>query len=46
MRRLLAASAAALLVAAMATTTARAADGPLTVCLDEDLPPQIGRAHV
>jgi ABC-type amino acid transport substrate-binding protein len=39
MKRLLAASAAALLVAAMANTTARAADGPLTVCLDEDLPP-------
>jgi ABC-type amino acid transport substrate-binding protein len=38
MRTWLATSAAALLLAATATT-ARAAEGPLKVCLDEDLPP-------
>ena len=39
MRAWLAASAAALLLNVAAMTTARAADDPLKVCLDEDLPP-------
>ena len=39
MRVWLAASATALLLAAAATTAARGADAPLSVCLDEDLPP-------
>jgi ABC-type amino acid transport substrate-binding protein len=39
MRAWLAASAAALLLNVAATTSARAADEPLKVCLDEDLPP-------
>ncbi|MGB8402146.1 substrate-binding periplasmic protein [Bradyrhizobium sp.] len=39
MKAWLAASAAAILLATAAITTARAADDPLKVCLDEDLPP-------
>ena len=39
MRVWLAASAAALVLAASATTATRAAEAPLSVCLDQDLPP-------
>jgi ABC-type amino acid transport substrate-binding protein len=45
MRVWLAASAAALLLAAAATTAARGADAPLSVCLDEDLPPLSAHQH-